>query len=97
MRPVALKNLEDRALRITWEDDRTDEFTYQYLRGACPCASCVDEWTGRRLIDPASIDAAVRPLSVAFVGQYALRFAWSDGHGTGIYTFEALRRWGTAP
>ncbi len=95
LRPTALKNLEDRALRITWEDGRVDEFTYQYLRGACPCASCVDEWTGKRLIDPLKVDPSVKPVSVSFVGQYAIKFAWSDGHSTGIYTFQALRSWGS--
>jgi DUF971 family protein len=34
---------------------------------------------------------AVRPLSIDSVGRYAIRFHWSDGHSTGIYTFEHLR------
>jgi DUF971 family protein len=33
----------------------------------------------------------VHPLSVEYVGEYALRFDWSDGHKTGIYPFDFLR------
>jgi DUF971 family protein len=33
----------------------------------------------------------VRPIRVQGVGRYALQIAWSDGHDTGIYTFEHLR------
>ncbi|MGE0442719.1 MAG: DUF971 domain-containing protein [Gemmatimonadales bacterium] len=62
------------------------------LRLACPCAGCVEEMTGRPLLDPASVPADVRPAHLALVGAYGLRVHWSDGHATGIYTFEALRR-----
>lgn len=95
-RPVNMKNIEDRALRITWDDGRVDELTWLYLRGVCPCASCVDEGTGRRTLDVTRLAADIRPISMAFVGQYAVRFQWSDSHNTGLYTFEALRRWGDA-
>ena len=62
------------------------------LRLACPCAECVEEMSGRPLIDPARVPLDVRPLELALVGAYGLRIRWSDGHGTGIYTFERLRR-----
>jgi DUF971 family protein len=47
--------------------------------------------TGRPLLDPATVPADVRPVQVSLVGGYGLRVAWSDGHGTGIYTFARLR------
>jgi DUF971 family protein len=47
--------------------------------------------SGRPLLDPATVPADVRPVTVALVGAYGLRILWSDGHGTGIYTFERLR------
>lgn len=62
------------------------------LRLACPCAECVEEMSGRPLIDPARVPLDVRPLELALVGAYGLRIRWSDGHSTGIYTFERLRR-----
>jgi ATP-binding protein involved in chromosome partitioning len=47
--------------------------------------------SGRRLLDPATIPPDVRPLSLSLVGAYGLKITWSDGHGTGIYTFTHLR------
>ena len=56
------------------------------------CASCVEEFTGIRKILHGSIPACLERISVAPVGNYALRFGWSDGHDTGIYTFDYLRK-----
>jgi DUF971 family protein len=56
------------------------------------CASCVEEFTGHRKIKHGDIPSTVERLSVAPVGNYALQFRWSDGHDTGIYTFEYLRK-----
>jgi DUF971 family protein len=52
---------------------------------------CVEEMTGRPLLEPESVPADVRPLAVGLVGTYGLRIQWSDGHATGIYTFAWLR------
>jgi len=56
------------------------------------CASCVEEFSGRRRIRHGDIPSTIERLSVAPVGNYALQFGWSDGHDTGIYTFEYLRK-----
>ena len=61
------------------------------LRLACRCASCTDEMSGRPLLDPSRVPSTITPESVALVGGYGLRVRWSDGHDTGIYTFEQLR------
>ena len=45
----------DQILELTWPDDRVDQLSYRYLRGECPCATCRDEWSGERILDPASI------------------------------------------
>ena len=84
-------NRQDDGIRI--ESDRVGHeglYPALALRLACPCAACVEEISGRPLLDPATVDPAVRPVSVALVGAYGLRIQWSDGHGTGIYTFERL-------
>ncbi len=65
-------------------------FPARMLRLACPCAACVEEMTGRPLLDPSRVPAGITPVSVALVGAYGLRIGWSDGHDTGIYTFERL-------
>ena len=88
--PYAI-NRRDDGLVIEW--DRAGHqalYPARALRLACRCAACVDEGSGRRMLDPAVLPADIRPVSVALVGTYGLRVQWSDGHGTGIYTFEHL-------
>lgn len=79
-------------LRIAWKDGHVSTFEPRYLRLSCPCAGCVDEMTGERMLTPEMIPENVHPLEIRYVGRYALRFFWSDGHDTGIYPFEYLRR-----
>ena len=81
-------------LRITWEDDAVHEYAPRALRLACPCAGCVDEMTGEALLRPGRVPEDVYPLEIQYVGRYALTFHWSDGHRTGIYPWDLLRRLG---
>lgn len=84
-------NRTDQGLLVEWDQaGHQGSFPARELRLACPCAACVEEMTGRALLDPASIPEDVRPVTLALVGAYGLRINWSDGHGTGIYTFERL-------
>ncbi|MDQ5838329.1 MAG: DUF971 domain-containing protein [Acidobacteriota bacterium] len=78
-------------LRITWADGRECRFTAPELRRACPCAQCVNEWTGQRVLAPESVSEQLSIDDIAIVGRYALNFRWSDGHQTGIYSFRLLR------
>ena len=90
--PYAI-NRRDDGILIEWDDQGHQAFfPARLLRLACPCAGCVEEISGRPLLDPAKIAADVRPLSLALVGAYGLRVHWSDGHSTGIYTFQQLLR-----
>lgn len=62
------------------------------LRDACPCAGCIEEGTGRKILDTATIPADIRALEIHPVGSYAVQISWSDGHSSGIYSWETLRR-----
>ena len=64
------------------------------LRLACPCAECVEEMTGQPLLDASRVPMDIKPLQLELVGSYALRVRWSDGHATGLFTWETLRRVG---
>ncbi len=88
---------DGRALEIRWSDGHTSRFSPRELRLACPCAGCVDEMTGRRTLRPEDVAPGVYPLEINYVGRYALSFQWSDGHDTGIYPFEFLRRLCSCP
>ncbi len=79
---------------VVWSDGREDYLAPRMVRAACPCAQCVDELTGRRRLDPRLIPDSVRALEWTPVGHYAVHFRWSDGHATGIYPFDLLRRLG---
>ena len=92
---VDLKNSE---VRIAWADGLKSTFTLEYLRKICPCAVCNEQRSNDDPLRVLSPDQAMASgkLSpdhpVEMVGNYALQFFWDDGHQTGIYTFEYLRR-----
>lgn len=87
---------DESKLRIEWKDGVVSEFVPRYLRLLCPCAGCVDEMSGVRTLQPAMIDDNVYPTAIHYVGRYGIQCMWSDGHSTGIYTFEYLREiWDT--
>jgi DUF971 family protein len=79
-------------LSIRWGDGVTSEYEPWLLRTRCPCAGCVDEMTGVRTLRAESVPRDIHPQAIHYVGRYALQFVWSDGHSTGIYTFELLRK-----
>jgi DUF971 family protein len=89
--PVEVRRVEEREIHVRWADGHRSVFPNVGLRRACPCAQCVHELTGARLLDPASVPADVRAEAIALVGRYAMRVRWSDGHDTGIFTWQGLR------
>ena len=82
----------DQVLELTWDDGSLARLPYCYLRGECPCASCQNEWTGERLLDPSTIRPDLKIEGMEPIGNYAVRLSWNDGHSSGLYTWETLRR-----
>ena len=66
------------------------DFKARDLRLLCPCASCVDEGTGRPLLDPKTVREDILLFGAELVGRYGLSFIWSDGHKTGIFAWPRL-------
>jgi ATP-binding protein involved in chromosome partitioning len=89
--PEKLEKVGDEKFRIRWDDGHVSEYPFRYLRQQCRCAACRDEFTGAPLLDPESVPADLKASKATLVGNYAAAFQFSDGHGSGIYTFEALR------
>ncbi|MBI3012606.1 MAG: DUF971 domain-containing protein [Elusimicrobia bacterium] len=90
--PKELRKKGNKEFRILWSDGHESLYTFRRLRQNCPCALCVEEITGRLILDPDSVPQNLEGLKVQAVGQYGLRFDFSDGHTTGIYTFKHLRK-----
>lgn len=89
-----MKQAGPRTLAIEWTDGRSSTYDVRLLRLACPCAQCVDEMSGKKLLNDSAVPADVKPVVINPVGRYAIHIDWSDGHRTGIYTYAHLRSLG---
>jgi DUF971 family protein len=99
---VRVMKTEGTGVEIDWKDGHHSGWNFGWLRNACPCATCHEERdkTGRPVgvakVKPQTLlvmyEAPVRPLEVIPMGKYALKFKWTDGHESGIYSWEYLRR-----
>jgi DUF971 family protein len=85
---------------ITWADGHTSHFDFAFLRENCPCASCNDERgkkeSQRAMNLPASpllpmYKPKARAQSATQVGNYAIQINFTDGHSTGIFSYDYLR------
>jgi DUF971 family protein len=90
---------------IAWADGHRSHYEFDFLRDACPCATCNDERrkkaeaAERMGAGMAAGGSAVLPMfkpklkarGANPVGHYALQIDFSDGHSTGIYSFDYLR------
>lgn len=89
--PTQIIEESDSEVSIRWSDDTESRYDAAQLRRACPCAGCKDEWTGVKTLDDAQVPDDLKFNSIAIVGRYALNFNFSDGHDTGIFSFNFLR------
>lgn len=88
--PTKIEISGDQVL-IEWPGDVQAKIASKKLRLACECAVCVDEVSGERKIQESGIQPGIHPLGFRQVGRYGVQISWSDGHHTGIYTFDKLR------
>ena len=80
----------ERLLEVEWTAENIARIPFKMLRVSCPCAVCVDETTGERILDPATIPEDISPAKLEFTGNYALKVTWADGHDTGLFTWDLL-------
>ena len=95
MRPTDIQTIGDE-LAIKWDDGNESFLKLEKLRRFCPCAGCKGERDimGNLYKGP---DVALTPQSfqlmrLTMVGGYAIQPVWGDGHSTGLYAFDYLRR-----
>ncbi len=92
MNPVSITRVDEKNLRIIWDDGTECIHPLVSLRRKCPCASCTTELEkqGPAYI-PLYAGDALTLASIDPIGSYAVQFRWKDGHSTGIYTYQYLR------
>jgi len=99
MRPTDLQIIGDE-LAIKWADGSEQFIKLEALRRHCPCAGCKGEMDimGNLYKGPE------QPLTrdsfelsrLGRVGSYAIQPFWEDGHSSGIFSFDYLRKMATA-
>ena len=89
---------KSKGIKIDWKDDHHSEYSLAYLRDECPCATCTGahgtapQKSSYGAQDPFPMyKAKLTMLDAEAVGGYAIRISWSDGHNTGIYSFDHFR------
>lgn len=90
LRPGMGPNSAPSLISLAFDTGESFEIASIDLRFACPCASCVDEMTGKRTLKRESIKPDIKIMKVEPVGRYGIHVEWSDGHRTGMYHFDNL-------
>ena len=100
VRPVDIQVIGNE-LAIRWDDNSECYIPLEKLRRACPCAGCKGEMDVMGNVykgaDTPLTENSARLSRISNVGGYAINPVWGDGHYTGIYSFDYLRRVAAAP
>ncbi|HNR30206.1 MAG TPA: P-loop NTPase [Candidatus Hydrogenedentes bacterium] len=88
-RPEA--TVEPGHIRVRWPDGVESRIPNVTLRASCQCALCVNEYTGGAILDPKTIPGDLEAENVEPLGNYAVSISWSDGHSSGIFSWDHLR------
>lgn len=75
---------------LQWADGRQVEVSNRTLRLSCRCALCMDEMSGKPILNPATIPPDIAPKSIIPLGNYAIGITWNDGHSSGIYPYKNI-------
>lgn len=89
-RPLLSFQSAERTITIETNDEK-QVMASADLRRQCRCAVCVEEFSGKPLLDPASVSEEIAPSDFAPIGNYAVSVQWSDGHSS-LYPYSAFAR-----
>lgn len=84
-------HMEERVIELVWSDAEIARLPFRVVRQNCRCAVCVDELTGKQLLDPETVPSDLGLIDISLCGNYALRVRWSDTHDSGLFTWNHLR------
>lgn len=94
--PESIERIASTHIKVVWPGGHESLFPNNFLRAQCPCATCSDFRLKRAAkrglhVLPEGTPTSVFAQSMSLVGSYAVQILWSDGHQTGIYTWDFLR------
>ena len=97
--PLKLDLKRDEKLTVAWQDGLVCDYPLVLLRKMCPCAACKETReaektrprTSLSVLPETFVSGNPTVVDAQLVGNYALKVTWSDGHDTGIYSFQYLR------
>jgi DUF971 family protein len=97
--PVDVEVDREHGVTLVWPDGHTSHYRLPELRAGCPCAECrnVRLTGGPSWSAPPGTADQLRVAGAEFAGSYGLQLRWNDGHETGIFSWELLRRWCGCP
>jgi len=78
-------------ITVTYADETSTVVNNYALRTSCPCAVCVNELTGEKVLNDADIRPDIAPKQIKAVGNYALQVVWNDGHDSGLFSWDFIR------
>lgn len=88
--PSRIEKQSEFEMLIEWNNGEKFSVPFTEIRFLCPCAGCVNEHTGQRMIQRSHVQPGIRPTAVELVGRYAVQITWTDRHSSGIYPFNRL-------
>lgn len=94
--PIQLKKTENNSLSVKWNDESVTEIPLTKLRDECPCVNCKGESVIFEsyipIKSPFKAAGYYEIDKIETVGNYAISIKWKDGHDTGIYSWDILRK-----
>ena len=95
MRPLDIQPIGEE-LAIKWEDGTESYVRLETLRKYCPCAGCKGEVDVMGNLykgpDRPLTPAAFQLRELRTVGGYAIQPVWADGHSSGLFSFDYLKK-----
>lgn len=87
--PTEIRQInEEKKVVITWGDGETFETSFEFLRVFCPCAGCKGHHPSQAKLIDGKRDVGITGIEP--VGSYAIKINFSDGHDTGLFTWDNL-------
>ncbi|MBF0454351.1 MAG: DUF971 domain-containing protein [Magnetococcales bacterium] len=87
--PTEIRQItQEKLLRISWDTSEVFDYSMEYLRVMCPCADCKGHTPDQAKLIDGQQNVTIR--SLVPTGHYAIKIIFSDGHDSGLFSWETL-------